>query len=358
MPIWYNKQMPSKNMLMRLARKPFAPPPKNTLALRDEVLWELDSRRQTVAMNSADEEHYWYQEACTFLELAQTHEAKKYIWSEFSQALPAMAEPELFMGNCRWLLDHREWAPRNAPALAWFKCDDFSVESLLATSSQLPHPTYLEHLQAWLHAQQKELSSEEGKPRMLPVQKIRSNSDEDGLYDEDVLSYRNTVLWPNVVLPLLEHKPQNDPFTVPYLPFHGDHSFTEQLLNNTPQTMHPWILQNAVFAGDITPIRTSSIEEGNVMHVLAKWTTALPESPEKSFMAWDLLHRREHDSIGADIVKSYCPDVHAMLETLGLLQLPAIREAVLKEWHTPQNNPNTSLPLPDELLTDMDLTST
>lgn len=184
---------------------------------------------------------------------------------------------------------------------------------------------------------------------------MRQNADEDGIYNQETRGHSNSVLWRYVVLPMMEHLQENDALVVPYLPFHGEHSFTEQLLTASPPTKYPWILQNALSIGDLFPVRGTLMDERQIQQIVSRWAATLSDQQLKSFMAWDLLHRQEHASLGSDIVKLYCPDVHAMLDSLGMLQMPAMRKAVLLEWHTTTNSPD-SLPLPEGILTDMDPT--
>lgn len=338
MGFWYNTRMPSKYILSRLAHTPFLEPAASKPRLSQEFVDELDVRRQNIALSHDQEAQDWVRQANDALRRGQSKEAKKYVWREFANAQNPLDEPRLFMAGYQWLLDNRELAPsRNKSVLDWQADTSFSSASLLCAASQLPNFDAVQYISQWVQCKQQSLERQKGAPRMLPVQKMRLNDVENEFYNRSQVGYENQVLWEHVLLPALPLLPLDakQALNVPYLPFFFDHSYAETLLSQAEPCFHAWVLANGLFPGDFVSGKTNVNDENTAIQGLSKFAASVFQPEAKAFLAWDMIHRRDHAIAAAKIVQIHVPHVHGLLSNLGMLQIDAMRQALLTEWHKP-----------------------
>ena len=336
--------MPSKYMSDRLARVPFREPPSSQASLHHEFLADIDAARANTINSLAEERLAWKNLAHHALARVVCKEAKAYVWLEFAKAQHPLDEPMLFMAGYRWLVEHAEHAPkRNPPFLFWKNDATYQLSSLLAAACHLPEPPALDYLQTWL-SHHRSLA-----PPSLPVHRIRASLDGDqyGFYDESALGYKNLVVWEHIMPRLLPHiaLAPHDFSQTPYLPFAFEFSFVDHLLPKLPTHARTWLLSNALFAGDIAVEKVNVVEHTNTMKGLSRLARGLNDSGAKAFAVWDMVQRQSHDDSAARLLQEHVPDLHAMLNGMGLLECDSILSALHNRWS--QSEPVASLPLPE-----------
>ncbi len=345
MTFWYNTAMPSKYMSERLARVPFRQPPPSQNSLHHEFLADIDFARANTISGLGQEGRAWQQLATNALSRVASKEAKAYVWNQFAQAQNPLDEPALFMAGYTWLAANASFAPaRNTAFLDWQNDGTHKLASLLAATTHLPEPKAIAYLAAWLSTQQTVLACAQ-----LPVHRIRMSLDEDeyGFYDESPLGYTNLIVWAHILPNLLQHLNVDDADFAkpPYLPFAFEFSFVDQLLPKLPAAAQAWLLSNALFAGDISVAKINVVEQTNTMKGLSRLVGGLDCKKAKAFAVWDMVQRQSHDEGAARLLQEHVPEVHALLDGVGLLECASILQALHHRWAPP--GPEESLALPD-----------
>lgn len=338
--------MPSQYMSQRLARVPFREPPPSTASLADEFLADIDAFRANTAETVEQECQTWQDNATRALSRAATKEAKAYVWTQFAKCQRSQEEPLLYMAAYTWLATNIAHAPKRASLLDWQTDTPNTLSVLLAAAACLPDPAAVNRLKTWLDLRVLEVE------KNLPVHAIRVQEDEYGygFYDRSEQGYDNLVIWEHILPRLLPYVSlaRTDFSRVPYLPFAFEYSFVEHLLPKLPEVARTWMLSNALFAGDMVVQNGNRVEQTNTMKGLSKLVCGLTNTEEKAFAVWDLVQRQSNDESAARILQEHLPDVHALLQGLGLLECESILEALHHRWS--QSDPEMALPIPEDAI--------
>ena len=336
--------------MLCLATIPFRKPNPSKTSLGQAFLDELDIRRQSVALSQMQEGKDWKRQANEALSRATSNSAKKYVWSEFSNAQNAADDPALFIAGYQWLLVNQEWSSaKRGTLLHWNEDATFALPSLLAATVHSPEATALDYISRWLKTQQQELVAKEHAVHLLPMQKM-CLSKKPPYDDDDALGYNNLILWEHVlmtVLPYLSGTVKNCQ-TVPYLPYPFESSFTERLLNQADSGVHTWILSNALFPENFNYLRPTTVERSIRLADFMKLVETIENKKDKTFLMWDILHRSENIPNAVSMLENNFPTLHSLLSSLGMFQLDSMRHAVLSQWHEPMQSLDT-FELPEDI---------